>query len=122
MSVYVDPLFKVHPAMVKNAQARRLTEKHGEWCHMIADTQEELIDFAVRMGMRYSWIQKPNTPEVHFDLVPSRRTKAIRMGAIEITQKELVARINGKRTGQPVVHEPKANTLDEIQINGELFK
>lgn len=57
----------------------------GRWSHLMADTEEELIEFAVgRLGMRASWIQHPGGPDVHFDVVESRRLRAIQLGAVPI--------------------------------------
>jgi len=37
--------------------------------HLMADTQEELVEYAVRIGLKASWIQYPQDPaHVHFDL------------------------------------------------------
>lgn len=77
MSVYVDPLVDY---------GWRL----GPSCHMLADTDEELRAFAARIGMKPEWYQrKPHDPCGHFDLVASRRTKAVALGAIELSAREM---------------------------------
>jgi hypothetical protein len=86
--IYVDPLFEWPAELVKETQAKRLTKKYGKWSHMTADTEEELRSFAVMLGLRLNWIQKAGTPDVHFDLVPTRRAAAVRLGAKEITRRE----------------------------------
>lgn len=54
----------------------------GPNCHMFADTLEELHAMADKIGMKRSWFQnKPELP--HYDLVASRRKKAIQFGAID---------------------------------------
>ena len=79
MTVYVDDMRM--QATVPNG-GRKVS---GRWSHLMADTEEELIDFAVgKLGMRSSWIQHPGTPDVHFDVVDSRRLDAIRLGATPI--------------------------------------
>lgn len=80
MSVYVDESFDATP---ENAQARR----HGtQWCHMIADTDEELHAMARRLGLKRSYFQhNPRTPwHDHYDIVPSKRAKAIEYGAVPL--------------------------------------
>lgn len=54
-------------------------------CHMIADSDAELMEFAEKLGLRPEW--KHND---HFDISLTYRTKAVELGAIEITQHELV--------------------------------
>lgn len=53
----------------------------AKWCHMIADTHEELMAMAHRLKLKPEWIQKPGTDDEHFDLIPSKRTLAIKYGA-----------------------------------------
>lgn len=83
MAVYVDDIFMWPIDMVENAQVRRLAEKNGgQWSHMIADTEQELVAFALKIGLRREWIQHSGTPRVHFDLTPGRRVVAVKRGAI----------------------------------------
>lgn len=81
MAVYVDDL--------------RLYEGRGRlsgwWCHMIADTPEELTAMAARLGLRPSWRQAPGTWKDHYDLRPSKRELAVRLGAIEVEPREMRA-------------------------------
>lgn len=80
MSVYVDKLFVMAS---RDSQAYRVGQRHGHrWCHMWADSEEELHAMAAKIGMRRAWFQdKPGFP--HYDLVPTRRAHALRLGAIE---------------------------------------
>lgn len=56
--------------------------KLGPNCHMFADTLEELHAMADRLGMKRSWFQdKKDLP--HYDLVKSKRDKAIALGAVD---------------------------------------
>jgi hypothetical protein len=52
--------------------------------HMIADTTEELLAMAKRIGVQKKWIQHPGTPNEHFDVCMSHRARAVCFGAIEI--------------------------------------
>ena len=72
MSVYVDD-------MQMQATVGRVS---GRWSHLWADTEEELVAFADRLGLRRSWIQRGSL--VHFDVVESKRQEAIRLGAIAL--------------------------------------
>lgn len=60
----------------------------GPSCHMTADTDEELHAMADAIGMKRSWAQKMDHPRQrhhHYDLVASRRKKAVALGAIEVS-------------------------------------
>lgn len=59
-------------------------------CHMIADTQAELLAMADTIGVKRKWIQDYMTQREHFDICLSKRKLAVRAGAKEITMKELV--------------------------------
>ena len=79
--VYVSPLITC------------LTNKNWRWnqvSHMVADTEEELIDFAIKIGFeaKWRWIQRKTI--VHFDLTKSKQAKAIKNGAKLQTMKEHV--------------------------------
>jgi hypothetical protein len=51
------------------------------WCHLVADSLEELHAFAARIGLRRSWFQdRASYP--HYDVTTDVRERAIRSGAI----------------------------------------
>lgn len=83
MTVWVDPL------------------RDGDWhlgpsSHLFADTQAELHDFALRLGMRRRWFQ--DKPRLwHYDLTAARRARAVRLGAQELDSRTAVLRAR-KRT------------------------
>lgn len=70
----------------------------GRWCHMMADSTEELHQFAAGMGLRRSWADHHRgvVDIVHYDLRPNMRALAIQLGAIEITAKAFIARKRGR--------------------------
>ncbi len=77
VSVYVDPL-RVHG----NAWGPFLKGS----CHLEADSDEELLTFADRLGLKRSWLQPdPRREGAHFDLTPSVRARAVKLGAIDET-------------------------------------
>jgi len=57
--------------------------KHGS-CHMLADTDEELHEFARRMSLQRSWFQTNPPWAHHYDLTPAKRAVALRLGAVEV--------------------------------------
>ena len=73
MAVYVDVL---RPC------ARSKNWRYDKSCHLIADSESELIDFAVGLGLKKSWIQISRI--THFDLNGSKRELAVAAGAVQI--------------------------------------
>lgn len=69
-------------------------------CHMIADTTEELIDMANKIGVNTKWIQNAGSYKEHFDVCLSAKKKAISFGAKEINFREYAIMIN-KRPSSP---------------------
>ena len=67
----------------------------GPSCHLIADSIEELIEFAESMGLRREWFQAKSTP--HFDLTADGRATAVAMGATALTNRQLIAKIRELR-------------------------
>ena len=84
MSVYVDALFTAVPR--DDTPLARQTRRHGtQWCHLFADTREELGTVADTIGLKQHWVQIQHGPALtHYDLIPSKRATAIRAGATEI--------------------------------------
>jgi len=57
-------------------------------CHMLADSMEELLAMADRIGVARKWFQPASHP--HFDICKAMRTKAVAAGAIEVDRRQLV--------------------------------
>ena len=76
MAVYVDDLFPVMRGQMK---------KYGHSCHLLADSDEELEQFARRIKLRRGWKHGD-----HYDLTPARRVRAVAAGAVEATSEDLV--------------------------------
>ena len=90
----------------------------GPSCHMFADTLEELHAMAKAIGMKYSWFQdKPALP--HYDLVESRRKRAIAQGAIEdndFRQMQAHRRVNIQRIAREKgLPDPYGDTHVQVQ-------
>lgn len=66
-------------------------------CHMVADTHEELVAMADRIGVSRRWIQHAGTANEHFDICKSKRALAVHCGAIEVKMRELGAILRSKR-------------------------
>jgi hypothetical protein len=63
-------------------------KKNGKklYCHMLADSIDELHAFACLIGRKRCWFHKSSY--LHYDLDEAFRVLAIQAGAIEIDSKE----------------------------------
>lgn len=87
MTVYVDEL--------------RSCESTARWpypssCHLTADTLEELLEFAKKLGMNIRWIQSLGEWDEHFDLNARRRAVAVKLGAVEESSRDAVRRLRAQ--------------------------
>lgn len=73
--------------------------KYGRFvmCHMLADTTEELLAMADKIGVQRKWIQKAGTYQEHFDIAKSKRALAVQLGAVEIDRSGLVGILRTRR-------------------------
>lgn len=60
------------------------------WCHMVADTPEELHFFAKRLGLRVAWFQA-NSVYPHYDVTTSVRARALSFGALRADRSTIIA-------------------------------
>lgn len=74
--------------------------KGKRWGHMMADTVEELHEFAGRLGLKKDWFQNAKGIP-HYDITVKKRVEAIRLGAIADTKK-VVELIKGYRRRRAV--------------------
>ena len=65
--------------------------------HLLADTSEEIKQAETMLGLPPNSVQYPGTPKEHLDISESKRAFAVRMGAVEVTSKQLVLIIRKKR-------------------------
>lgn len=87
MSVYVDDMEAPYGRMVM--------------CHMVADTHDELVEMADRIGVPRRWIQNAGTYREHFDVSKEKRALAVAAGAIEVSQRELALHVLDRRDAPP---------------------
>lgn len=80
MAVYVDDMWRVPMGRLGRMKMS----------HMIADTTEELLAMAARIGVARKHLQDAGLPSEHFDICLNRRTLAVQAGAIEITMRQCV--------------------------------
>jgi hypothetical protein len=73
--------------------------QHTRACHLMADTESELIRFGRRIGCKPEWLQHSRTGLAHFDITARVREAAVKAGAKEIDRKAVVELM--KKTGWP---------------------
>lgn len=98
MTVYVDEIRD----WTLIAKARRL--RHTHWCHLTADTEAELHEFAAWLGLKRSWFQKKSERDYrwHYDVTPPKRAQAVKLGAREVDRRfigQLMIRRQEQRDG-----------------------
>lgn len=91
MAVYVDP------PMVHGIRVGRISPD-TPWCHMWADTDDELHALAAKIGMRRQWLQDQGKGKLrHYDLTPPKRAAAVKAGAIEASYEQLGEAVRAAR-------------------------
>lgn len=88
MTVYVDTLRNTTPTK---------KWRHSQACHMIADSTEELQEFAGRLKLLPWWMSDRGKATEHYDLTPAKREEALASGAVEVSSRQLVELIREKR-------------------------
>ena len=74
-------------------------------CHMVADTTEELLEMADRIGVARKWIQDAGEEHEHFDISMSKRALAVQYGAREVTMFDVIDFLDAKAAEAPAVPE-----------------
>lgn len=75
MAIYVDNM--------------RIKHKGKEWCHLMADSLDELHDFALYIGVKRCWFHRTATYP-HYDVTAEIRTKAISYGAVPSERAKII--------------------------------
>ena len=97
MTVYVDDMY-----LTKMGEFKRRGGGVMKMSHMVADSTEELIAMAEKIGVHRRWIQKAGTPWEHFDVALAAREQAVRAGAVPITMRQLAMFCRERRSAPPV--------------------
>ena len=61
------------------------------WCHLVADSLDELHTFAAALGLRRAWFQD-KTRYPHYDVTDNMRKKALAMGALHGDDVDIISR------------------------------
>lgn len=75
--------------------------------HMAADTSEELLAMADRIGVARRWIQNEGDPRgEHFDIAKGKRALAVKFGAVPIPMREMAMWMTSRRPPGMCQHSP----------------
>lgn len=75
MAVYVD--------------SEEIRSKGRIWCHLVADSLDELQSFANQLGLQRDWFQSDSFYP-HYDVTMSVRSRAIQLGAINADRRTII--------------------------------
>lgn len=77
-----------------------------EWCHLVADSLEELHGFARVLGLKRSWFQA-SASYPHYDVTIEVRKKALRLGAHEGCRRKIISCAKAMKAEQTaLLHQP----------------
>ena len=108
MAVYVDKL-------------RDWGWRLGPSCHLIADTNEELHAFAAQLSMKREWFQR-SASGPHYDLTAFKRAKAVRLGAVELGDREFHAILKKWREEGIAAIKAAATEEEREAVRKHLFR
>lgn len=68
----------------ESAQAARVFRPGRLFTHLMADTEQELIDYAESLGMRPEWLQYSGTYRAHFDVMGTKLKAVMKDPTVKI--------------------------------------
>jgi Protein of unknown function (DUF4031) len=83
---------------------------------MVADTKGQLLEMAALIGVNKKWIQAENTYQEHFDICMSKKAKAIKLGAVAVSGRELT-KITMNRKGAPAKLKQWVNESSYVSLH-----
>jgi len=75
----------------------RVPYRHKVWCHLVADSDDELLAGAAELGLSEAWMQGTRGWDSHFDLPAPLRPGALDLGALEVDFRFLGRRTRARR-------------------------
>lgn len=75
----------------------RIHWRGGEWCHMLADSLEELHAFAGILGVHRRWFHR-TASYPHYDITVDVRERAIDQGALLSDKSTIILRAKALKT------------------------
>lgn len=82
------------------------------WCHLVADSLDELHQFACRVGLKRAWFQD-NASYPHYDVTMSVRDRALALGALPARKRQMIASATLLRDELRAIQAPLAGLFAE---------
>ena len=80
--------------------------------HLLADSTEELEAIAAELGLKAEWMQHRGEPSEHYDVSQSVKRRALKLGAVQVKPRDLVAIIRARRGGGvPSLRPPESRPI-----------
>lgn len=90
------------------------------WCHLVADSLDELHAFAAKLGLRRSWFQSSGYP--HYDVTVPVRARALKLGAVDADRETIVDRCRQLKAEMRQKSQSPAAPVDNgPQLQSALF-
>lgn len=93
----------------------------GPSCHLLADTNEELHEFAARLGLERAWFHA-SASGPHYDLTKGKRALAVRLGAVEIDDRTMVAMLRRWRAHAVALITSAPNEAERTRRRAYLYR
>ena len=81
-----------------------------KWCHLVADSLEELHAFALQLGLRRAWFQD-HASYPHYDVTISVRERALALGASPGDRRTIIGCAKALKAQLAAVRSASADAL-----------
>lgn len=98
MAVYVDNI--------------RVEWRGRLWCHLVADSIDELHEFAKKLGLRHAWFQHAASYP-HYDVTVEVRARALELGACAGNRVQI---ITCARKLKVELQQPKRRSPEQLSL------
>jgi hypothetical protein len=104
----IDEYLQIWNKMAVYVDNEQIAWRGALWCHLVADTPDELHSFARRLGLQKSWFQSESIYP-HYDITTTVRERALELGALDGDRSTMIA--CAKRLKENLAKEPKQEQL-----------
>jgi hypothetical protein len=105
------------PAMAVYVDSEEIRWKGRVWCHLVADSLDELHSFAARLGLQRKWFQSKSFYP-HYDVTLSVKAQAMRLGAIHADRRKIIGCCKQMRAQLQAQRVQQQSPLDSGGMHG----